>query len=324
MTIPRTTISREHILSALDQIRQSGYPARREATGFDLLFDGHTYPPKYVVALANKFATGKLLRKFSGGEETNGFLQSHGFTIVPRPHKNPPWSRDELILALDLYVRHNPVKISKTHPEVIELSRVLNVLGGRLNRRVDEKYRNANGVYMKLCNFLRFDPEYKGSGLKAGGVLEESVWNEFAHDPRLLAATAKAIRSVIATPPTNEEIELELVGGDEEFPEGAILRRARQARERNRNLVKKAKLRAKQTKGGLWCEICGFDFKKIYGALGEDFIECHHTIPVSELQPNAKVKVSDIALVCSNCHRMVHRRRPWLNLSDLKNLLKGD
>ena len=298
------------------------YPPKREATGFDLLFDGQIYPPKYVVALANKLATGKLLRKFSGGAETNEFLQSHGFTIVPRPHKNPPWSRDELILALDLYIRHNPVKISKNHPEVVELSRVLNILGGHLNRRVDEKYRNANGVYMKLCNFLRFDPDYKGSGLKAGGVLEEAVWNELANNPTRLAATAQAIRLVIATPPTSAEIEGDLVDGDEEFPEGAILRRAHQARERNRNLVKRAKLLAKQSKGGVWCEVCGFDFKKIYGSLGEDFIECHHTIPVSELQPNTKVKVSDIALMCSNCHRMVHRRRPWLNLPELKKLLQ--
>jgi len=56
MTIPRTTIQREHILRALDEIRRSGYPPKREATGFDLLFDGQIYPPKYVVALANKLA----------------------------------------------------------------------------------------------------------------------------------------------------------------------------------------------------------------------------------------------------------------------------
>jgi putative restriction endonuclease len=32
-------------------------------------------------------------------------------------------------------------------------------------------------------------------------------------------------------------------------------------------------------------------------------------------------KVDDLALVCANCHRMLHRRRPWLNPADLRNLL---
>jgi hypothetical protein len=38
---------------------------------------------------------------------------------------------------------------------------------------------------MKLCNFLRFDPAHKGTGLTIkgkGGELEEIIWNEFAND----------------------------------------------------------------------------------------------------------------------------------------------
>jgi 5-methylcytosine-specific restriction protein A len=227
-----------------------------------------------------------------------------------------------LILALDLYLRHNPAKISKSHPEVIELSRLLNVLGGKLGRRVDEKYRNPNGVYMKLCNFLRFDPKYKGSGLKAGGTDEKLVWDEFANNPGFLAATAKAIRAAVNTPPGIQDSASGLIDGDEEFPEGAMLQRLHQARERNRKLVKQAKELAKQKHGGLHCEVCGFDFKVAYGALGADYIECHHTVPVSELEPGTKTKLSDVAMLCANCHRMVHRKRPWLRLSDLARLLQ--
>jgi hypothetical protein len=46
--------------------------------------------------------------------------------------------------------------------------------------------------------------------------------------------------------------------------------------------------------------------------LGEDFIECHHTLALSELQEKRPARIDEIALVCSNCHRMIHRRRPWL------------
>ena len=61
----------------------------------------------------------------------------------------------------------------------------------------------------------------------------------------------------------------------------------------------------------------------MYGLIGEDFIECHHTLPVSELTPDSKTRIEDIALLCANCHRMVHRRRPWLRIEDLRKLLQA-
>ena len=42
--------------------------------------------------------------------------------------KNPKWHRDEIILALDLYSRMEPGKMNKSHPEIIELSEILNRL----------------------------------------------------------------------------------------------------------------------------------------------------------------------------------------------------
>ena len=108
---------------------------------------------------------------------------------------------------------------------------------------------------------------------------------------------------------------------ESEFPEGALKYRQHAARERNPKLVKNAKERARKADGTLKCAACEFDFRAVYGAIGEDFIECHHTIPVSELKSGGKTRLEDVALLCSNCHRMVHRRRPWLRLEELRNLL---
>lgn len=69
------------------------------------------------------------------------------------------------------------------------------------------------------------------------------------------------------------------------------------------------------------CEICGFNFEDIYGEIGEDFIEGHHIKPVSELKDGDETNIKDIIMVCSNCHRMIHRRNPWLNKDDLKTLI---
>ena len=107
-----------------------------------------------------------------------------------------------------------------------------------------------------------------------------------------------------------------------EFPEGKIVERSHKARERNIKVVSLAKEYFKKQHGRLFCQVCGFDFEKVYGKIGKDFVEGHHTIPVSEMAPDHKTKVEDIALLCSNCHSMVHKRRPWLGMEDMKKILK--
>ncbi|WP_163971820.1 HNH endonuclease [Oceanobacillus halotolerans] len=106
------------------------------------------------------------------------------------------------------------------------------------------------------------------------------------------------------------------------FKEGKKQLKQHIIRERNQEVVKKAKERFKQKNGRLFCEVCKFDFFKTYGELGEDFIEGHHTVPVSELKEGNKTKIEDIAMVCSNCHRMLHRKRPWLTKEQLSDLIR--
>jgi 5-methylcytosine-specific restriction protein A len=225
-----------------------------------------------------------------------------------------------LILALDLYFRHNPNRISKNHPEVRSLSKVLNDLPLHSDRPDAARFRNANGVYMKLCNFLRFDRSYGGKGLQAGGALEKDVWDAFAEDRVRLTEVSQAIRARVDHP-AQQESTVVAVDDEDEFPEGAVLYRAHRSRERNRTLVKRAKLLALRKHGRLVCHACGFDFKQRYGTLGDGFIECHHAVAISQIEPGSKTKVSDLALLCANCHRMVHRRRPWLSMAALASLL---
>jgi predicted HNH restriction endonuclease len=110
-------------------------------------------------------------------------------------------------------------------------------------------------------------------------------------------------------------------GFDSEFPEGKEIERKHRLRERNQAVIKSAKEAFKQKNGKLYCQVCGFDFQTKYGDIGSDFIEGHHTVPISELKGEVKTKVKDVALVCSNCHRMLHRRRPWLKMDELRNLI---
>lgn len=107
------------------------------------------------------------------------------------------------------------------------------------------------------------------------------------------------------------------------FPEGQEYERRHLARERSTALIRLVKNRAAM-RGALRCEVCNFDFEMTYGRIGKGYIEAHHTIPVSELAAHSATSPDDIALVCANCHRMLHRRRPWLRMHQLRNVLAFD
>ncbi len=120
-----------------------------------------------------------------------------------------------------------------------------------------------------------------------------------------------------------DKIESYLLEGSETslgFPEGKIIERIHNARERNSKVIEIAKTNFKKEFGRLFCQICGFDFKEMYGELGEDFKEGHHTIPVSQMPLDYFTKPEEIAMLCSNCHRMVHKRRPWLTMDKLSEI----
>jgi len=65
----------------------------------------------------------------------------------------------------------------------------------------------------------------------------------------------------------------------------------------------------KEHDGRLFCEVprCGFDFERVYGELGAGFAEVHHLRPLSELRRPVSTTLADLAVVCANCHRMIHR-----------------
>lgn len=234
--------------------------------------------------------------------------------------RNPNWTRDELILALNLYFRHNPTKITEKHDEVIKLSKILRSLPIHDNSLKGDNFRNTNSVYSKLGNFLWIDPNplYTGKGRKNGSALDKIVWNDFINDKNKLQNLAHSI--LISINFDKSFVSQSINYEEEEFPEGKILYRVHKCHERNSVLVKKKKQNAMDN-NKLICEICAFDFYEIYGELGEGYIECHHTVPVSEYKDNTTTKLNDLVLVCSNCHKMLHRKRPWLKKEQLIKIL---
>ena len=122
-------------------------------------------------------------------------------------------------------------------------------------------------------------------------------------------------------PESNESL-LGLVAPEEDedlYPEGAERFREHRGIERSGLLPARVKASRMRQKGALKCEACGFDFKATYGELGEGFIEAHHKVPVAAGPRHSRA--ADIALLCSNCHRIIHRAGAAMSIEALRAIL---
>ena len=233
------------------------------------------------------------------------------------PRSNPDWAFDELILALDLYLRWRPKQPPAGHPDLQALSDLLLRLPIHSEGERGPDFRNVNSVRRKLGDFTAPDPNYTGAATKGGGGVH-LVWERFADDPEGLA---EAVARITAT--ANGRLPLLPPEEDEEGSvEGRIVFRQHRERERDPSLARKKKQAVRKQTGRLACEVCGLDFSERYGELGAGFIECHHTLPLAA-GAERSTKTSDLALVCSNCHRMIHRSQPMLSIEQLRGRLQA-
>ncbi len=102
--------------------------------------------------------------------------------------------------------------------------------------------------------------------------------------------------------------------------EGRLLVRRHVARERDPRLRRRKIEAALRSGRDLACEACGFDFGQTYGERGRGYIECHHVIPLHAIGERT-TRLDDLALLCANCHRMVHARAPWPTPAELSALM---
>jgi 5-methylcytosine-specific restriction protein A len=112
--------------------------------------------------------------------------------------RNPKWTEGESILALDLYFDldfgRQASRYKPTSPEIVALSHLLHRLRYHASGERTATFRNPNGVYKKLCNFLPLDPAYRGKGLTGNSRVDKAVWQKFGCDRSGLREAASAIR----------------------------------------------------------------------------------------------------------------------------------
>lgn len=232
-------------------------------------------------------------------------------------HGNPNWTRDETILALDLYLSCGDRVPGQTDERVIALSQELRRYPFHENASRQPSFRNPDGVAFKLQNIRQVAT---GKGLGNTSSMDRKIWAEMGNYPAEVAKLAQEIRrQIIEFEPSDTDEEIE-------FPEGRILTRAHRVRERNPNLRNKL-LEVRRSKGPLSCEICHCQAPSSVVDLEDAIFEAHHNIPIAQVGPS-RTKLSDVSLLCANCHRLLHkmiaRSKKWLHPNEVRASLSAD
>lgn len=153
---------------------------------------------------------------------------------------------------------------------------------------------------------------------RAPGVLDVQTLRGLAE---LTPASARLLDDYLGrAAPRPKAPDAPVLDDDFELPEGRETLVEHRRRERSNLLVRRKKELA-TARGELHCEICGMDYGAFYGPVGEGFIEVHHLVPLSSLAKEEKTRLDDLMLVCSSCHRMLHRGNDLLSPEDLVEMI---
>ena len=146
------------------------------------------------------------------------------------------------------------------------------------------------------------DPKPKASVVKAR-LLDPTAWAVTDYD----YATGECVLERGKNPvlPAVDSSDLELSWFEGKWKRAFVYHRRREAKARREKIQE-----AKRANGGkLICEVpqCGFDFAEQYGALGQGYAQVHHLLPLSKSPKEGReIKLKDLAIVCANCHVMIH------------------
>jgi 5-methylcytosine-specific restriction protein A len=240
--------------------------------------------------------------------------------MADHERRAPDWEWEEVVLVCDAVERNQWQQLTEGNPQVAELSDLLQKMNLHPLEVRGGKFRNLNGVMRKTADIATAHPSHQG-GKTNGGRTTEEVVAEFIRNPATMRALAASLRSSV-TSGESSDLPREVGYENESEMEGRYLLRLHAYRERDPALRRKKIRSVLADGGGLDCEVCGFDFAQQYGERGRGYIECHHVEPLHVGGEKAR-SVKDLALLCSNCHRMIHTKPPWPTPAELRQLMQG-
>lgn len=231
--------------------------------------------------------------------------------------RNPPWTRDETILALDLFFDAGLVALSDSDKRVIALSQTLRGLPGNEERAENPSFRNPAGVAFKLSNLQSVAT---GKGFANVSATDRAIWKQFESR----RARVKEVVALIATYIAEVSLEPHDDDDEDEFVEGKVVTRVHRRIERNRKL-RIALVRDRRKTNRLRCDACFRTNPTSDGRLDDAIFEAHHLVPLAS-RGTTTTKLGDVALLCANCHKLIHRlisaSGKWATIEDVTTALR--
>jgi 5-methylcytosine-specific restriction protein A len=249
-----------------------------------------------------------------GGRQPAALSQKEAEIRMARTHGhgNPDWTPDEIVLVLDLYFDARGQIPAESDKRVQDLSSLLRRVPYHALAARRESFRNPAGVAFKLQNLRQVAT---GEGLPNTSKADRQVWAELGDDPKRTKQRANLIRAAISASEVGPEDFAE-----QEFIEGRTLTELHVRRERS-PLLRQRLLAARRRKGPLRCEMCSIG---PYSSELEDAIfEAHHILSLSSSGERV-TRLKDMALLCANCHRLLHRaitmQKRWLSVDEAREI----
>ncbi|MGW0245497.1 HNH endonuclease [Nocardia goodfellowii] len=330
-----SVLTREAVLAAIaecDKVGRSEFLRRcrlKPAREYYLLHSGRAYDAKAIAGFAYTLIESDAHPWGApSGLVVMGRLQELGFEGSAKME----WRTEELILAGDFLHQHDwdeiPYwKLRKLARPLSEMLRSQWVYAFSI-----PEYRDADIICKKLADLRSayFDPP---SRVPRGRERTVQVAIAFAQDPDGMHALAGTLWT---------DLQLDLDSGDDidvssdtalgsTIPpaemltaavEGRAIQRRSRVYERDPKLRKRKIDQSRDLRGNIACEVCEFDFEKIYPEIGEGFVHVHHAVPL-HTTGRVRTTLNDLALLCANCHQMIHRPTKWLTVAELRAIVRS-
>jgi 5-methylcytosine-specific restriction protein A len=176
----------------------------------------------------------------------------------------------------------------------------------KVDQAIQIAYRQRSPIRVIVCDGKMRpsdDPSAKASQVQRR-LLDPLSWAVTAYEWSSGECTLE--RGASPSVPANLPIDDELAGFEGESRKRFVLHRKREAKMRGLKIADSLR----RNNGRLVCEVphCGFNFMARYGELGQGYAQVHHKLPLSAApKEGRKLRLQDLAVVCANCHAMIHR-----------------
>jgi predicted HNH restriction endonuclease len=184
-------------------------------------------------------------------------------------------------------------------------------------------WKTGNRLYGSFAARIRreLDLKYEGLAIWTIGywpVPADEYLGEFSF--RMRPNFAKALERVGLVEGARRGPTPQKEAGENLEGERAQAMRTHLKREAGLREAKIAEASRNSPDGRLLCEVpgCGFDFEARYGKPGKGYIQVHHLEPLGTREKASETRLEDLALICANCHVMVHRDGANLPLKTLR------